>query len=149
MQVTTIIIARSHLLSLFIFLVFTEIKPLTFIVGEKDIYILSRIVNSIMSLEIEETCRTTHCTHRCHERKSLAAIINCTCSTGLNSKICLLCQYFFSWPFRIIVFIVLFADFQKICLTRRAGVFTPQSFDIDSADITSPRASGKNTVNLF
>lgn len=149
MQRSTFVTTRSNLFSLFKLLIFTKVKPLTLIIGEKDIYILPSIVDSIMPLKIEETCRTAHRTHWRHERKSFAASIDCTCSTCLNCKICLLCQYFFTWSFRIIIFIVFFTYFQKICLTWWTGVLTPQSFDIDWADITSPRCTRKNTIYLF
>ena len=50
---------------------------------------------------------------------------------------------------RIGVFVVLFTNFEEVSLSWRAGVFAPEAFDIDRADVTSSCGGGEGSVYLF
>ncbi len=107
------------------------------------------VIDSIMALEVKETCGTTHRAYWSYKWYPFTAVINCTCSTGFDCKISLLSIDHLSWLFRVRVPGVIFTNFEKLWLSRRAGILAPQSFEIDSADITASWSTWKGSIDLF
>jgi len=82
MQLSTRVVTLSYTFQLLFLLIISKVKPFAFIECEKHIDVLMGVVNGIVALEIQKTCRATHSTHRRHERNSFTAIVDRTSSTG-------------------------------------------------------------------
>lgn len=117
MQLAARIVARSYFFAFLKSLIFTKVNAFTFIKCKKDIYVLPRIIYGIMTLEIEESSWTSHCTDSCNKRKTFTTFINGTCCASLHCQIRLLSKNLFTWPLWIRVPVVLFTNFKKIRLS--------------------------------
>ena len=107
------------------------------------------IIDSIMTLEVKETCWAAHGADWSYEWDSFAAVINGTCCTGLDCEIGLLSVYHLTWFLWIWVPVVLFANFEEVSLSRWARILAPQSLQIDSTDIAAPRPTWEGSIDLF
>lgn len=119
------------------------------IVWEVHADVLMGIVQSIVALEIEKSCWTTHCRNWSHKGISLTRVKNSTGSVSVDSDPDLLTHKRSSLLLRVRVGFQLSSCPHEFVLSCRAGIVAPKSFEVDGANITTSSLCTEDSIYLF
>lgn len=101
-----------------------------------------------MSLECNKSSGWTHSTDGGNKSVSFTTVVKITCCLSFNCKLNFLYSDVFTWVERIDHLISRICDFNEIGLIWWAGIFTPESFKVDSTMITLSTFESKKRVDF-
>lgn len=126
-----------------------EVESLRGVVREADGDELEGVVDRVVALEVQETCRVAHRAHGGHDRHSLAGLVEGAGGAGFDGEVGLLGADEGSGFLGIGVVVVVLADGEEVGLPGRASILAPQPLQVDRADIAPSRESSEGSVDLL
>lgn len=107
------------------------------------------VVDGVVTLEVEETCRTTHRAHRRDEGVPLAGVEDGTCGVCMHADVDPLPINDAAFLLRVGKGLILCCGPHKLILPCRACVVAPKSFEINGANVAPAPICAENAVDLL